>query len=136
MSALGRYCCKSPKLGGDNFPAIRRSNRRAPIFVASAALARSLTSLSSGDDVPHICTREPRLQPGEFLTTIAKRVLQQYRSFSAITAVQQERPVHHDKQTYLSRVFNPARDLEIGLALSPYIAPCAAYCGDQATPAA
>src|SRR5262249_7441757 len=60
-AAVCRYCCKSPKLGGDNFPTIRRSNRRAPIFVASAALARSLTSLSSGHEVPHIFTRKSRL---------------------------------------------------------------------------
>src|SRR5262249_44020618 len=61
MSAAGRYCCKSPKLHGDNFPAIRRSDRRAAIFIASVALARSLTSLSSGDEVPHIFTRTSRL---------------------------------------------------------------------------
>src|SRR5215467_13426437 len=77
-SAHGRYCCKSPKLHGDNFPAIRRSDRRAAIFIASVALARSLTSLSSGDEVPHIFTRTSRLQPGEFLVTCAKRLLQQY----------------------------------------------------------
>jgi hypothetical protein len=36
-------------------------------------------SLSSGDEVPHIFTRKSRLQPGEFLITSAKRLLQQYR---------------------------------------------------------
>jgi hypothetical protein len=36
-------------------------------------------SLSSGDEVPHIFTRRSRLQPGEFLITSAKRLLQQYR---------------------------------------------------------
>jgi hypothetical protein len=35
-------------------------------------------SLSSGDEVPHIFTRKSRLQPGEFLITSAKRLLQQY----------------------------------------------------------
>ena len=35
-------------------------------------------SLSSGDGVPHIFTRKSRLQPGEFLITSAKRLLQQY----------------------------------------------------------
>jgi hypothetical protein len=34
-------------------------------------------SLSSGDEVPHIFTRKSRLRPGKFLTTGAKRVLQQ-----------------------------------------------------------
>jgi hypothetical protein len=36
-------------------------------------------SLSAGDEVPHIFTRKSRLQPGEFLITSAKRLLQQYR---------------------------------------------------------
>src|SRR5215510_8942597 len=78
-SALCRYCCKSPKLSGDNFPAIRRSDRRAAIFIASVALARSLTSLSSGDEVPHMFTRTSRLWPLEFLISSAKRLLQQNR---------------------------------------------------------
>src|SRR5262249_40822505 len=74
-----RFCCKSPKLSGDNFPAIRRSERRAAIFMASVALARSVTSLSSGDEVPHMFTRTSRLQPLEFLISSAKRLLQQNR---------------------------------------------------------
>src|SRR6516162_1598064 len=76
-SAAGRYCCKSPKLPGDNFPAIRRSDRRPPICVVSITLPRSPVSLSSGDEVPHIFTRKSRLQPGEFLISSAKRLLQQ-----------------------------------------------------------
>jgi hypothetical protein len=65
--AVCRYCCKSPKLPGDNFPAVSRSDRRPPICVPSIALRRSLVSFSSGDEVPHILTRKSRLQPGEFL---------------------------------------------------------------------
>src|SRR5215467_3545676 len=76
MSPNGRYCCKSPKLPGDNFPAVRRFDRRPPIYVVSIALPRSPVSLSSGDEVPHIFTRKSRLQPGEFLITSAKRLLQ------------------------------------------------------------
>src|SRR6202022_3559191 len=72
-----RYCCKSPKLLGDNFLAIRRSDPRPPIFTVSITLPRSPVSLSSGDEVPHIFTRKSRLQPGEFLITSAKRLLQQ-----------------------------------------------------------
>jgi hypothetical protein len=34
-------------------------------------------SLSSGDEAPHIFTRKSHLQPGEFLITSAKRLLQQ-----------------------------------------------------------
>src|SRR4029453_6029841 len=74
-----RYCCKSPKLPGDNFLAVRRSDRRPPIYVVSITLPRSPVSLSSGDEVPHIFTRKSPLQPGEFLITSAKRLLQQYR---------------------------------------------------------
>src|SRR5215510_11183123 len=79
MSARGRYCCKSPKLPGDKFPATRRTNRRPPIYVGSITLPRSPVSLSSGDEAPHISTRKSRLQPGEFLITSAKRLLQHNR---------------------------------------------------------
>src|SRR6516165_8073304 len=72
-------CCKSPKLPGDKFPATRRTNRRPAICVASIALPKSPVNSSSGDEVPHIFTRKSRLQPGEFLITGAKRLLQQYR---------------------------------------------------------
>src|SRR5262245_31498634 len=72
-----RFCCKSPQLSGDNFLAIRRSDRRAAIFIASVALARSLTSLSSGDEVPYMFTRTSRLWPLELLISSAKRLLQQ-----------------------------------------------------------
>ena len=78
-AAHGRYCCKSPKLPGDNFPAVRRSEQRAPIRMASVTLPRSPVSFSSGDEVPRIFTRKPLLQPGEFLISSAKRLLQQYR---------------------------------------------------------
>src|SRR5438876_8959915 len=84
MSHECRYCCKSPKLPGDNFPAIRRSDRRPPICVVSITLPRSPVSLSSGDEVPHIFTRKSRLQPGEFLITSAKRLLQQYLPWADI----------------------------------------------------
>jgi hypothetical protein len=75
-SAWCRLCCKSPKLPGDKFPAIRRTNRRPPICVVSITLPKSPVSSSSGDEVPHIFTRKSRLQPGEFLVTSAKRLLQ------------------------------------------------------------
>src|SRR5271166_5132545 len=82
-SGCGRYCCKSPKLPGANFPAITRSDLKPPICVASISLGRSLMSLSSGDEVPHIFTRKSRLRPGKFLITGAKRVLQQNRHWAA-----------------------------------------------------
>jgi hypothetical protein len=78
MSALCRLCCKSPKLPSDKILAIRRTNRRPPIYAASVTLPSSPASSSSGNEVPHIFTRKSRLQPGEFLVTSAKRLLQQY----------------------------------------------------------
>ena len=85
-SIHGRYCCKSPKLPGDDFPAIRQSDRQPPIGVASITLPRSPVSLSSGDEVPHIFTRKSRLRPGEFLITSAKGLLQQNRHDSEALA--------------------------------------------------
>jgi hypothetical protein len=41
MTAPGRYCCKSPKLPGANFLAVKKSDRRPPIDVASITLPRS-----------------------------------------------------------------------------------------------
>src|SRR5262249_49453700 len=79
-SGNGRYCCKSPKLHDKNFPAKRRSDRRSPIYVEPI-------SLLSGDEVPHIFTRKSRLQPGEFLITSAKRLLQQYRHETDVLCV-------------------------------------------------
>ena len=77
LAALCRYCCKSPKLPGANFSAVKKSDRRPPIDVASITLPRSPVSLSSGDEVPHIFTRKSRLRPKEFLIASAKRLLQQ-----------------------------------------------------------
>ena len=76
-SASGRYCCKSRKSLGDNFPAKGRRDRRPSISVLSIALRRSPVSLPSGDEVPHIFTRKARLRPREFLISSAKRLLQQ-----------------------------------------------------------
>src|SRR6266496_4010377 len=82
VSAQCRLCCKSPKLPGDKILAIRRTNRRPPIYAASVTLPSSPASSSSGNEVPHIFTRKSRLQPGEFLVTSAKRLLQQYQGQS------------------------------------------------------
>ena len=48
-SGFGRFCCKSPKLTGDNFSAASRSDRRPLICLASIALQRSPVSLPSDD---------------------------------------------------------------------------------------
>jgi hypothetical protein len=82
-SAVCRYCCKSPKLPGANFLAVKKSDRRPRIDVASITLPRSPASLSSGNEVPHIFTRKSCVQPKEILITSAKRLLQQNRHLAA-----------------------------------------------------
>ena len=77
ISGYGRYCCKSPKLPGANFLAVKKSDRRPRIDVASITLPRSPTSLSSRNEVPHIFTRKSCVRPKEILITSAKRLLQQ-----------------------------------------------------------
>src|SRR5215831_13443349 len=76
MSESGRYCCKSPKLPGVNFPAVKKSDRRPPIDVASITLPWSPASFSSDDEVPHIFTWKSPVQPKEILIASAKRLLQ------------------------------------------------------------
>src|SRR5262245_7056625 len=77
MSLPGRYCCKSPKLPGANFPAVKKSDRRPPIDGASITLPGSPASFSSDDEVPHIFTWKSPVQPKEILIASAKRLLQQ-----------------------------------------------------------
>jgi hypothetical protein len=76
-SVVGRYCCKSPKWPGANFPAVKKSDRRPRIDVASITLPRSPASLSSRNKAPHIFTRKSCVQSKEILITSAKRLLQQ-----------------------------------------------------------
>src|SRR5262245_7216579 len=75
--AMCRYCCKSPKLPGANFPAVKKSDRRPSIDVASIALPGSPASFSSDDEVPHIFTWKSSVEPKEILIASAKRLLQQ-----------------------------------------------------------
>src|SRR5262245_35497989 len=79
MSLRGRYCCKSPKLPGANFPAVKKSDRRPPIDVASITLPGSPASFSSDDEVPHIFTWKSPVPPKEILIASTKRLLQQNR---------------------------------------------------------
>src|SRR5262245_13655121 len=72
-----RYCCKSPKLPGANFPAVKKSDRRPPIDVASITLPGSPASFSSDNEVPHIFTWKSPVQPKEILIASAKGLLQQ-----------------------------------------------------------
>ena len=72
MSAIGRYCCKSPKLMRGNFPARGRSKSKSPIDMASGSLPKSPVSLSLGDEVPHMCTRKTRQRLGKNLPAVQK----------------------------------------------------------------
>jgi hypothetical protein len=77
MSPIGRFCCKSRKLQGNEFFAKTRSENQPLIRIASVALPKSRVSLTGGDEVPHIFTQKPCLQPREFFKRCAKRLLQQ-----------------------------------------------------------
>src|SRR5262245_20610215 len=90
MSLPGRYCCKSPKLPAANFPAVKKSDRRPPIDVASIRLPGSPASFSSDDEVPHIFTWKSPVRPKEILIASAKRLLQQNRHFGDIARSQIE----------------------------------------------
>jgi hypothetical protein len=72
-----RFCCKSQKAPGDKFPARRRNKPGSPIDVASGSLPKSPVGLSPGNEVPHMFTRKPRLQPEKFAIIGSKRLLQQ-----------------------------------------------------------
>src|SRR4029077_3319520 len=88
MSESGRYCCKSPKLPGANFPAVKKSDRRPPIDVASITLPGSPASFSSDDEVPHIFTWKSPVPPKEILIASTKRLLQQNRHLSDLARSQ------------------------------------------------
>src|SRR5882724_6939853 len=77
ISGYGRFCCKSPKSSRQDFPAKRRNKPRSSMDVASSSLARSPVSSSPWDEVPHMFSPKSRVQPGKFLISDAKRLLQQ-----------------------------------------------------------
>ena len=79
MVANGRLCCKSRKLQGYEFFAKIQHGQQSPIRITSIALPKSPVSFARGDEVPHIFTRNARLQPAEFLIIGAKRLLQHNR---------------------------------------------------------
>ena len=78
-SLTNRLCCKSRKLQGHEFFAKTRNGKQSPICLDAIALSKLPVSLTSGDEVPHIFTRKPRLRPLEFLIIGAIRLLQHNR---------------------------------------------------------
>src|SRR5215208_5398214 len=81
----GPIVLKNPKLLCDNFPAKRRNKPRPSIDMASNSLAKLPVSSSPCDEVPHMFTRKPRLQPGKFLISSAKRLLQHNRPIADVS---------------------------------------------------
>ena len=75
---------KVEKLQGSDFFAKTRNGKQSTICIISIALPKSPVSFARGDEVPHIFTRKPRLQPAEFLITGAKRLLQHNLPIAAI----------------------------------------------------
>src|SRR6478609_3409756 len=84
--AASRLCCKSRKLQGSDCFAKTRNGKQSTIRIISIALPKSPVSFARGDEVPHIFTRKPRLQPTEFLIIGAKRLLQHNLPLSTIRA--------------------------------------------------
>ena len=79
LVAMCRLCCKSRKLQGYEFFAKIQHGQQSPIRITSIALPKSPVSFARGDEVPHIFTRNARLQLAEFLIIGAKRLLQHNR---------------------------------------------------------
>src|ERR1700716_357213 len=77
--SIGRFCCKTPITPFDEFPANRPNGPRSPIDVAVRPLPRSPVSSSLDNVVPQSIIRSPRVRPGEFVFSHAKRLLQQNR---------------------------------------------------------
>ena len=99
MAAIGRLCCKSRKLQSCDFFAKTQNGTQSTIRIISIALPKSPVSFARGDEVPHIFTRNARLQPAEFLITSAKRLLQHNR-----TIADMRMPFHGTKPDVLARL--------------------------------
>src|SRR6476646_11163027 len=62
----------------NQFPGNRPNNPQSPNDVASRPLPKSPVSSSLDNVVPHLIIRSPRVRPGKFVFSDAKRLLQQY----------------------------------------------------------
>src|SRR5262245_31853907 len=85
---------------GAYFPAVKKSDRRPPIDVASITLPGSPASFSSDDEVPHIFTWKSPGQPKEILTASAKRLLQQNPPVSGPIADSPDRQLRAQKRSF------------------------------------
>jgi hypothetical protein len=79
-SAIGRFCCKSRKIPGDDFFERNEAELCSPINMAPRPLRKSPVRLSPGDEVPHVFIRESHQRPRKILISGGKRLFQQHRS--------------------------------------------------------
>ena len=71
----------------DKFPGNRPNKPQSPNDVASRPLPKSPVSSSLDNLVPQMIVRSPRVRPGKFAFSEAKRLLQHNRHFSDISSV-------------------------------------------------
>src|SRR6478736_10357149 len=71
----------------DQFPGNRPNKPQSPNDVASRPLPKSPVSSSLDNVVPHLIIRSPRVRPGKFVFSDAKRLLQQYLPEADITSL-------------------------------------------------
>jgi hypothetical protein len=69
-------CCKTPKMPCGQFPANGPNEPQSLTDVASKPLPKSPASSSQDNVVPQMIIRSPRVRPGRFVFSDAKRLLQ------------------------------------------------------------
>src|ERR1700680_4431048 len=69
----------------DQFLGNRPNKPQSPNDVASRPLPKSPVSSSRNDVVPQMIIRSPRVRPGKFLFSDAKRLLQRYRHLGTLS---------------------------------------------------
>jgi hypothetical protein len=78
-----RLCCKTPKMACSVFSAKRETKQKSPINMSSGALPKLPVGSSLVAVVPRTIIRSPRPQPGKFVSSDPKRVLQHNRHEAA-----------------------------------------------------
>jgi hypothetical protein len=71
-----------------DFSAKRQNKPQSPIDIGSSPSPKSLVSSSLDDVTPYMFIRMSRLQPENLVIDDAKRLLQQYRPFTSLSATQ------------------------------------------------
>src|SRR6516225_6537474 len=79
MSAVGRFCCKTPKSLGTNFLVKKLRLVPSPINRAPSSLPKSPVSSPPENEVPQISIQKSHQQPRKILACGGKGLLQQNR---------------------------------------------------------